>query len=60
MTKRILSLLLALVMVLGMFPAPVFAADGTEATASPTEIPTEAPLSENTQTDTNETASEQQ
>lgn len=42
MTKRILSLLLALVMVLGMFPAPVFAADGTEATASPTEIPTEA------------------
>lgn len=42
MTKRILSLLLALVMVLGMLPAPVLATDSTEATASPTEIPTEA------------------
>ena len=42
MKKRILSFLLALLMVVSIFPAPAFATDSTDVTITPTETPTEA------------------
>ena len=42
MKKRILSFLLALLMVVSIFPAPAFATDSTDATITPTETPTDA------------------
>lgn len=41
MKKRILSFLLALLMVVSIFPAPAYATDSTDVTITPTETPTE-------------------
>lgn len=41
MKKRILSFVLALLMVVSVFPAPAFATDSTDVTVTPTEAPTE-------------------
>ena len=42
MMKRILSFLLAFLMVVSIFPAPTYATDSTDATITPTETPTDA------------------
>ena len=42
MMKRILSFLLAFLMVVSIFPAQAFATDNTDVTITPTETPTEA------------------
>lgn len=42
MKKRILSFLLALLMVVSIFPAPAYATDSTDVTITPTETPTDA------------------
>ena len=44
MKKRILSFLLALLMVMSMFPASAFATDSHDGTEPPTEAPTENPV----------------
>ena len=41
MKRRILSFLLALLMVVSIFPAPAYATDSTDVTITPTETPTE-------------------
>ena len=41
MKKRTLSFLLALLMVVSIFPAPTYATDSTDVTITPTETPTE-------------------
>ena len=41
MMKRILSFLLAFLMVVSIFPAPAYATDSTDVTITPTETPTE-------------------